>query len=45
MINRRGFSDDGLGMAEALNEVDSHGLGLNISVQFFLKFSKSMEDV
>ncbi len=39
MINRRGYSDDGLGMSEALNERDSNGKGLNVSAKFYLVFS------
>ena len=44
MINRRGYTDDGLGMSEALNEVDAKGFGLNVSAQFFIKFSTSREE-
>ena len=44
MINRRGYTDDGLGMSEPLNEVDAQGFGLNVSAQFFVKFSQSREE-
>jgi hypothetical protein len=43
MINRRGYTDDGLGMAEALNEKDSKGNGLNVSAKFYLSFTDSRE--
>ena len=42
MINRRSYSNDEMGMNEALNEIDEHGNGLNVSVTFKLAFKDSM---
>eukprot|EP00347_Sterkiella_histriomuscorum_P019535 403341261 len=44
MFNRRSYSNDDMGMVEPLNEVDSHGQGLNVSVKFHLKFTHSRTD-
>ncbi len=44
MINRRIYTDDGLGMAEPLNEMDDQNLGLNVSLSFFLKFTTSRSE-
>jgi len=43
MINRRGYSDDNLGMAESLNEKDANGNGLNVSVKFYQAFTTSRD--
>lgn len=40
MINRRGFTDDGLGMQESLNEKDLNGNGLNVTATFYVAFNQ-----
>lgn len=44
-INRRGYTNDNLGMPEALNDVDSNNQGINVSTKFILKFSTSRPQV
>ena len=44
MINRRGFTEDDLGLPAFVNEVDSNGQSLNINAQFYLKFSDTLEE-
>jgi len=39
MFNRRGYSDDQMGMVEPINEVDEYKEGLNVSAKFFLAFA------
>ena len=41
MINRRAYTDDSAGLSEALNEVDSDGNGLDVSLKFHLVFTTS----
>lgn len=44
MFNRRSYSNDDMGMAEPLNEIDQYNNGLNVSVKFHLKFTHSRVD-
>lgn len=44
MFNRRGYSDDEMGMIEPINEVDDYRQGLNVSVKFYLAFTKSRSE-
>eukprot|EP00347_Sterkiella_histriomuscorum_P015208 403357903 len=44
MINRRGYTNDNLGMSEPINEQDSNGNGLNVSTKFIVKFTSSKQD-
>lgn len=44
MFNRRGYSNDDMGMVEPINEVDNRGYGFNVSAKFYLKFTNSRID-
>jgi len=39
LLNRRLYTNDGLGIPESLNETDAHGNGLNISAKFWMGFT------
>ena len=44
MINRRGYTQDGLGNVESMNERDIEGEGINIAAKYYLQFTKSRKE-
>jgi hypothetical protein len=45
ILNRRIFTDEGMGVRETLNEVDHEGHGLNVSTTFYLSFTDSKQNM